>query len=86
MQSSVDKNPRQDDRSGAADEVRFGAFRYLPDQSILLKDGKRVRIGSRALSLLTVLAAQAGHFVPNDILIAAICAQPSYCGSLRLVC
>jgi hypothetical protein len=37
MQSSVDKNPRPDDRSGAADELRFGAFRYLPDQSILLK-------------------------------------------------
>jgi len=71
MQSSVDKNPRRDDRSGAADEVRFGAFRYLPDQSILLKEGKRVRIGSRALSLLKVLAAHAGHFVPNDILIAA---------------
>jgi DNA-binding winged helix-turn-helix (wHTH) protein len=71
MQSSVDKNPRRDDPSGAADEVRFGAFRYLPDQSILLKEGKRVRIGSRALSLLKILAAHAGHFVTNDMLIAA---------------
>ena len=59
------------DRSEAPDEVRFGAFRYLPDQSILLKEGKRVRIGSRGLALLRVLAAHAGQFVPNDILIAA---------------
>ena len=51
--------------------MRFGAFRFLPDQSILLKEGKRVRIGSRGLALLRVLVAHAGHFVPNDILIAA---------------
>ena len=38
---------------------------------MLLKEGKRVRIGSRALSLLKVLAAHAGHFVSNDMLIAA---------------
>ena len=71
MQSSVGKDPRRDDRAEAAAEVRFGAFRYLPDQSILLKDGKRVRIGSRALSLLKVLAAHTGHFVSNDMLMAA---------------
>lgn len=71
MQPPEDRNPQGDDRSGAADEVRFGAFRYLPDQSLLLKEGKRVRIGSRALSLLRVLTAKSGQFVPNDILIAA---------------
>ncbi len=71
MQSPGDRNPRRDVRSATADEVRFGAFRYLPDQSLLLKDGKRVRVGSRALGLLKVLTANAGQFVPNDILIAA---------------
>ena len=71
VQSSVDSDPRRDDRGEADAGVRFGAFRYLPEQSILLKDGKRVRIGSRALSLLKVLAAHTGHFVSNDTLIAA---------------
>lgn len=71
MQSSVDGHPRREERFGAADEMRLGAFRYFPDQSLLLKDGKRVRIGSRALSLLKVLAANLGHFVTNDKLIAA---------------
>jgi DNA-binding winged helix-turn-helix (wHTH) protein len=71
MQASVEKNPCWDDRPGPAGEVRLGAFRYLPDQSILLRDGERVHIGSRALSLLKVLTAHVGHFVPNDMLIAA---------------
>ena len=71
MQSPGDQHLRQDVRSGTADEVRFGAFRYLPDHSLLLKDGKRVRIGSRGLCLLKVLAANPGQFVPNDLLIAA---------------
>jgi predicted ATPase/DNA-binding winged helix-turn-helix (wHTH) protein len=71
MPSSVDKSPRREDRIEAADEIRLGAFRYFPDQSLLLKDGKRVRIGSRALSLLKLLAANLGHFVTNDKLIAA---------------
>jgi DNA-binding winged helix-turn-helix (wHTH) protein len=68
MRLSDDRNPGG---SGAADEVRFGTFRYLPDQSLLLREGKRVGIGSRALSLLKVLIVHAGQFVPNDILIAA---------------
>jgi DNA-binding response OmpR family regulator len=71
MQSPVEKNPCRDDRSRPAGEVRLGAFRYFPDQSILLKDGERVHIGSRALPLLKVLTAHVGHFVPNDMLIAA---------------
>lgn len=50
MASSENKNSRGDGRSGPADAVRFGPFRYRPDQSLLLKEGKR--IGSRALSLL----------------------------------
>lgn len=49
----------------------FGGFTLLPDRSLLLKDGERVRIGSRALALLTALAANAGRFVPNDELMAA---------------
>ncbi|MGD0183648.1 MAG: winged helix-turn-helix domain-containing protein [Roseiarcus sp.] len=70
MQSAGDKNARRDVRSATADEVRFGGFRYLPDQSLLLKDGKRVRIGSRALCLLKLLIDNAGQFVSNDTLIA----------------
>ena len=70
MQSAGDKSARRDVRSATADEVRFGGFRYLPDQSLLLKDGKRVRIGSRALCLLKPLIDNAGQFVSNDRLIA----------------
>jgi DNA-binding winged helix-turn-helix (wHTH) protein len=68
MQSSDTKNPQD---SGTVDEVRLAPFRYFPDQSLLLREGKRVRVGSRALSLLKVLPANAGQFVPNEVLIAA---------------
>ena len=35
-----------------------------------MKDGKRVRIGSRALALLNALVENAGQFVANDVLMA----------------
>ena len=71
MQSPEDRVPRQDDGADPARQIRFGAFRYFPDQSILLKGGKRVRIGSRALCLLKALTVQIGRFVPNDELFTA---------------
>jgi predicted ATPase/DNA-binding winged helix-turn-helix (wHTH) protein len=54
-----------------ADALLFGSFEFHPSRSVLLKDGKRVRIGSRALALLGVLARAPGQFIPNDELMAA---------------
>ena len=53
-----------------AEEIRFGVFQFFPARSVLMKDGKRVRIGSRALALLNVLVENGGQFVPNDVLMA----------------
>lgn len=49
----------------------FGDFAFLPERSLLLKNGERVRIGSRALALLGALVANVGRFVPNEDLMAA---------------
>lgn len=54
-----------------AEAVRFGPFEFLPERSTLLKGGKRVRVGSRALAILKLLCEQHGQFVSNDDLIAA---------------
>ena len=53
-----------------AEEIRFGVFQFFPARSVLMKDGKRVRIGSRALALLNALVENAGQFVANDVLMA----------------
>ena len=48
----------------------FGQFRLLPDERRLLEAGRPVRIGSRALDILTVLVDHAGELVSKDQLIA----------------
>ena len=47
----------------------FGSFRLLPSQRRLLEGGRRVRIGSRAFEILTVLVDRAGEVVSKDELI-----------------
>ena len=54
-----------------ADRYMFGAFEFFPTRSVLLKEGQRVRIGSRALALLRALVENPGRFLPNDHLMAA---------------
>ena len=44
----------------AEPEFLFGPFRLLPAQQILLDGGAPVRIGSRALEILTALVEHAG--------------------------
>ncbi|MCQ1574645.1 winged helix-turn-helix domain-containing protein [Neorhizobium galegae] len=51
--------------------VRFGDYEYLLDKKVLLNSSGKVRMGSRALSLLHALALKAGQVVSNDELIAA---------------
>src|SRR5215472_13382953 len=48
----------------------FGSFRLVPAQRMLLDDGKQVRLGSRALDILTALVERAGETIPKERLIA----------------
>ncbi len=48
----------------------FGPFRLLPGQQLLLEEGTPVRIGSRALILLTALVENAGELVTKSALMA----------------
>lgn len=56
------------DRSGAA--FAFGSFRLLPHRQLLLRDGLPVRIGGRALDILTLLVRRAGEVVSKNDLLA----------------
>jgi predicted ATPase/DNA-binding winged helix-turn-helix (wHTH) protein len=50
----------------------FGRFRLLPGQQILLEDEKPVRLGSRALDILTMLVEHAGELVSKNELTARV--------------
>src|SRR5215472_2522327 len=50
----------------------FGSFRLVPAQRMLLDDGKQVRLGSRALDILTALVERAGETITKEQLIARI--------------
>src|SRR5258707_1302936 len=52
--------------------ISFGSFRLLPSQRLLLEGGQPVRLGSRALDLLAVLAENPGRVVPKEELIARV--------------
>ena len=54
----------------AEPEFLFGPFRLLPAQQILLEGRAPVRIGSRALEILTALVEHAGQLVGRGELIA----------------
>src|SRR3984893_2608528 len=50
----------------------FGPFRLFPAQRRLEKDGKPLRLGGRALDILTVLAERAGEVVSNRVLLESV--------------
>src|SRR5204862_55922 len=52
--------------------ISFGPFRLLAARRLLLEGDQPVRLGSRALDLLTVLAENAGRVVPKEELIARV--------------
>lgn len=58
--------------SSAGDTLTFGRFSLIPTRQLLLRDGVPVRIGTRALDLLTVLARRSGELVGKPELIAAV--------------
>jgi predicted ATPase/DNA-binding winged helix-turn-helix (wHTH) protein len=54
----------------SAHAFTFGRFRLLPEERTLLEGGRPVRIGSRALDILTLLVDRAGEVVGKDELLA----------------
>ncbi|WP_292364374.1 winged helix-turn-helix domain-containing protein [Mesorhizobium sp.] len=52
-------------------EYRFGAFELLVRRQLLMHAGTPVRVGSRAIAILTALVAAAGDIVTKQELIAA---------------
>src|ERR1700674_5491591 len=58
---------------GSDSVLVFGPFRLFPAQRRLEKDGKPLRLGGRALDILTVLAERAGEGVSNRALLERFC-------------
>jgi DNA-binding winged helix-turn-helix (wHTH) protein len=50
----------------------FGSFRLFPSQRLLLDANARVRIGSRAFDILTILVEHAGEVIGKEELIARV--------------
>src|ERR1700738_1704941 len=57
---------------GSDSVLVFGPFRLFPAQRRLEKDGKPLRLGGRALDILTVLAERAGEVVSNRVLLESV--------------
>ena len=62
-------NLRAEVGSLAAGAFTFGPFRLLPEERVLLQSGKAVRIGGRALDILTALVANPGTLLSKEALI-----------------
>ena len=58
--------------SGASRSFTFGPFTLLPERQILLKNAEAVRLGGRALHLLTALVERAGELVSKSELLAEV--------------
>ena len=50
--------------------ISFGPFRLVPTQRLLLEDNNPVRVGSRALDILTALVERPGELVGKHELMA----------------
>src|SRR4051794_35634189 len=58
--------------SHAEQAIVFGPFRLLPRQQVLLDGDTPVRIGSRAIEILTLLLENAGEVVEKDEIIRRV--------------
>lgn len=56
----------------AATEIRFGRYRLLPMQFLLLEGDEPVRLGSRALEILIALLERAGELVAKHELMSRV--------------
>jgi DNA-binding winged helix-turn-helix (wHTH) protein len=52
--------------------ISFGPFRLVPAKRLLLEDDNPVRVGSRALDILTALVERPGELVGKDELLARV--------------
>ena len=52
--------------------ISFGPFRLFPAQQLLLEGKRPLRLGSRALEILSVLVAHAGDLVTKEDLVARV--------------
>ena len=52
--------------------ISFGPFRLVPTQRLLLEDDNPVRVGSRALDILTALVERPGELVGKEELMARV--------------
>ncbi len=50
----------------------FGQFQFLPARRLLLEDGQPIRLGSRAMEILSVLLGSAGSVVAKETLIESV--------------
>lgn len=57
---------------GSDQAIAFGPFRLIPLQQQLLEGDTRVRLGSRALDILTLLVERAGELVTKSELVARV--------------
>ena len=62
------------DPGGASNNraISFGRFHLVPSQRLLLEDGKRVQLGSRALEILIALAERPDRIISKDDLMARV--------------
>ena len=56
----------------SGEEINFGRFRFDPARRELSREGVPVRLGSRALDILAVLASAKGELVTKDELLAQV--------------
>jgi DNA-binding winged helix-turn-helix (wHTH) protein len=59
-------------RRGMGHAISFGSFQLFPRQFLLLRDGKPIRIGSRALDMLIALLEKPGDLVSKEDLMARV--------------
>jgi DNA-binding winged helix-turn-helix (wHTH) protein len=50
----------------------FGPFVLIPERQLLLKEGSPVRIGTRALEILTVLVERSGELLNKQEIISSV--------------
>lgn len=50
----------------------FGPFRFIPEQNLLLRDGKHVPLTSKAIEILYVLIRNSGYIVEKDELMKEV--------------
>jgi DNA-binding winged helix-turn-helix (wHTH) protein/Tol biopolymer transport system component len=60
------------DSNGSASRIRFGSVTLIPDERLVLKDGRPVPLTPKAFDLLAVLAANPGRLLTKEQLMQAV--------------